>query len=250
MTRSGDTIRRPLGSRRGAFRVATAVLSVAAWCAMSVPQAIASRVPVGQALVVLLHDQVARTAPSMNARPVAPVASRRPLTGVRTVLPVLGHATGKAGRAWVDVRLPGRPNGSSGWITTAGTVPSWTQWRLSVNLSARLVTVYDRGRVADRFPAVVGAPSTPTPQGQFFIEEGLSLSAQAAGAPYALATSARSDVLQEFDGGPGQIALHGMGNLAGALGTASSHGCIRLATPAITWLAMHIGAGVPLNIVQ
>jgi len=74
------------------------------------------------------------------------------------------------------------------------------------------------------------------------------LSPQAAGAPFALATSARSNVLQEFDGGPGQIALHGTGNLAGALGTASSHGCIRLATPDITWLAMHIGAGVPLRI--
>ena len=76
-------------------------------------------------------------------------------------------------------------------------------------------------------------------------ESALSTVAPAA---YARSTSARSDVLQDFDGGPGQIALHGMGNLAGALGTASSHGCIRLATPAITWLAMHIGPGVPLSI--
>jgi Ice-binding-like len=35
----------------------------------------------------------------------------------------------------------------------------------------------------------------------------------APGGPYALATSDRSDVLQEFDGGPGQIALHGLDNL-------------------------------------
>ena len=129
-------------------------------------------------------------------------------------------------------------------------MPSWTPWRLSVSLSARVVTVYDRGRVAHTFPAVVGAPSTPTPQGSFFIEEGLVLGSYAAGGPYALATSARSDVLQEFDGGPGQIALHGMDNLAGALGTASSHGCIRMGTAAITWLAMHIGAGVPLRILS
>lgn len=146
------------------------------------------------------------------------------------------------------MRLPGRPNGGEGWIRAAGTTPSWTPWRLSVNLSARVVTVYYRGRVTHLFPAVVGAPSTPTPTGRFFIEEGLSLSAQASGAPFALATSARSDVFQEFDGGPGQIALHGMGNLAGALGTASSHGCIRLDAYDITWLAMHIGAGVPLRI--
>ena len=37
----------------------------------------------------------------------------------------------------------------------------------------------------------------------------MSLDASAAGGPYALATSARSNVLQEFEGGPGQIALHG-----------------------------------------
>jgi lipoprotein-anchoring transpeptidase ErfK/SrfK len=127
-------------------------------------------------------------------------------------------------------------------------MPSWTEWRLTVTLGARLVTVYDRGRVSHRFQAVVGAPSTPTPQGRFFIEEGLSLDAQASGAPFALATSARSNVLQEFDGGPGQVAIHGMANLTGALGTASSHGCIRVDTADITWLATHIGPGVPLSI--
>ncbi|HLW95544.1 MAG TPA: L,D-transpeptidase, partial [Solirubrobacteraceae bacterium] len=67
-------------------------------------------------------------------------------------------------------------------------------------------------------------------------------------APYALALSARSNALQEFDGGPGQIALHGVGNIGGVPGTAVSHGCIRLATPAITWLAMHITPGVAVTI--
>jgi lipoprotein-anchoring transpeptidase ErfK/SrfK len=230
--------------------MAAALLISMACCIISVPVASASNVPVGQALVVLAHTQVARAAPSMNARPVMTVADHRPLTGARTVLPALGYATTRRGRAWVHVRLPGRPNSSTGWVTTAGTTASWTAFRLSVNLDARRVTVYQRGHVVRRFPAVVGAPSTPTPQGHFFIEEGLTLSPEAAGAPYALATSARSDVLQEFDGGPGQIALHGMGNLPGALGTASSHGCIRLDAPDITWLATHIGAGVPLTIVS
>ena len=249
MTRSGLAARRSLGSRRGTLSVmATALCAVL--CLVSAPGASASRVPVGQDLVVLVHDQVVRSAPSMSARRLTTVTSRRPLTGAGTVLPVLGHATGKHGRTWVDVRLPGRPNSSRGWITTAGTMPSWTPWRLSVNLNARLVTVYYRGRVMRRFPAVVGAPSTPTPQGSFFIEEGLILGSYAAGGPDALATSARSDVFSEFDGGPGQIALHGMDNLPGALGTASSHGCIRMGTAAITWLAMHIGAGVPLRILS
>ena len=71
---------------------------------------------------------------------------------------------------------------------------------------------------------------------------------RASGNPFALATSARSNVLQEFEGGPGQIALHGTNGLSGAPGTAASHGCIRLNTSAITWLARRIGSGVPLTI--
>jgi lipoprotein-anchoring transpeptidase ErfK/SrfK len=70
------------------------------------------------------------------------------------------------------------------------------------------------------------------------------------GSPFALATSARSRVLQEYGGGPGQIALHGTRNISGALGTAVSHGCIRLSTRAITWLARRIGSGTPLTITR
>jgi lipoprotein-anchoring transpeptidase ErfK/SrfK len=111
-----------------------------------------------------------------------------------------------------------------------------------------LITVYRDGHAARRFRAVVGKPSTPTPGGHFFVEESLALAGQVGG-PFALATSARSDVLQEFEGGPGQIAIHGTDYLAGALGSAASHGCIRLSTPAITWLAQRIGSGVSLTIV-
>jgi lipoprotein-anchoring transpeptidase ErfK/SrfK len=69
-----------------------------------------------------------------------------------------------------------------------------------------------------------------------------------AGAPYALALSARSYVLQEFAGGPGQIALHGLGNVGGTMGTAVSKGCVRLENASITWLAERIGPGVPVTI--
>ena len=116
-----------------------------------------------------------------------------------------------------------------------------------LDLSLRRVTVYNHGRLQRRFRAVVGTPSTPTPRGRFFIEEALALSSQQGG-PFALATSARSHVLQYFAGGPGQIALHGMRNLPGALGTAASHGCVRLRSRDITWLSRRIGGGVPLTI--
>lgn len=198
-----------------------------------------------QPLVVVQKGHVARRRPSREAKRVEHVAPRRPLTGVRTVLPALGEAHGGA---WVRVRLPGRPNGHAGWIPTAGTRPASTLWHLSLDLSARRVTVRLGGRVERRFGAVIGSPSTPTPRGRFFVEEAVALAPWHAGRPYALATSARSNVLQEFAGGPGQIALHGTAGLSGALRSASSHGCIRLGTRAITWLARRIGGGVPLTI--
>jgi lipoprotein-anchoring transpeptidase ErfK/SrfK len=203
-------------------------------------------VPVSQPLVVLLHDHVARSSPSTRARRLVAVPEFRPLTRVRTVLPVLRHVTRKGAR-WVRVRLPGRPNSHAGWIRAWQTRATSTNWRLALKLSSRRLTVYSDGRAVRHFRAVVGKPSTPTPRGRFFIEEALALPGQVGG-PFALATSARSNVLQEFEGGPGQIAIHGTSGLSDPLGSAASHGCIRLAPSAITWLARHIGAGVPVTV--
>jgi L,D-transpeptidase catalytic domain len=225
-----------------------ALLAAGAAC-FPVPaaQAAGHRATASQRLVVLLHDHFARAKPDRHARGLEWVGARRPLTGVRTVLPVLGRTLTPGGQSWVHVRLPGRPNSHAGWIRAYRTRRTFTEWRLSLDLSARRVTVYHYGRAHRRFSAVVGKPSTPTPLGRFFIEEALDISFQVGG-PFALATSARSNVLQEFEGGPGQIALHGTNGLAGALGSAASHGCVRLGTAEITWLAHRIGSGVPITI--
>jgi lipoprotein-anchoring transpeptidase ErfK/SrfK len=98
------------------------------------------------------------------------------------------------------------------------------------------------------FRGIVGKPSTPTPHGKFFVEESVRMLPGSAGAPFALALSARSNVLQEFEGGPGQVAIHGVANIGGRLGTAVSHGCVRLANESTRWLAARIGPGVPVTI--
>ncbi len=90
--------------------------------------------------------------------------------------------------------------------------------------------------------------ATPTPYGQFFVEEAVRIAPHETGGPYALAISARSDIFQEFEGGPGQIGIHGTNGLSEPLGSAASHGCIRLDPSAITWLAKRIGAGVPVTV--
>jgi lipoprotein-anchoring transpeptidase ErfK/SrfK len=201
-----------------------------------------------QQLAKLLSGHAARGAPLADSRRVAFVADRRPITGERTTLPVIGHSTAPNGTAWLEVMLPGRPDGSTGWIAKTGTHELVTDWRILVDLGARRVTVYRRGHRVITFQAVVGKPSTPTPTGQFFVEETVQIEPGEADGPFALALSARSNVLQEFEGGPGQIGIHGRDGLGGTLGRAESHGCIRLATGSIDWLAAHIGPGTPVRI--
>jgi lipoprotein-anchoring transpeptidase ErfK/SrfK len=174
--------------------------------------------------------------------------SRTPITGEPTTLPVTGSLTAADGVRWLQVMLPGRPNSSTGWIAQLGTRRLLTEWDIVVDLGAREVSAYRAGHLVRRFRAVVGKPSTPTPTGRFFVQETLRMSAGEPGGPYALALSARSNALQEFEGGPGQIALHGRENLGGTLGAAESHGCVRLATASIAWLSTRIGPGTPVVI--
>jgi lipoprotein-anchoring transpeptidase ErfK/SrfK len=205
-------------------------------------------VPKNQQLAVLSSPHAVHQGPVTGSPQTQVLPARTPITGEPTTLPVTGALTGADGIRWLQVMLPGRPNSSTGWIAQKGTKKLLTGWRIFVSLSARHVKVYREGHEVKSFGAVVGKPSTPTPTGQFFVEETLRMTSTEAGGPFALALSARSDALQEFEGGPGQIALHGRDNLGGTIGQAESHGCMRLATSSIDWLATRIGPGTPVTI--
>jgi lipoprotein-anchoring transpeptidase ErfK/SrfK len=198
-----------------------------------------------QKLAALLGTHVAFSKPTAASARVGVVEAERPITNEQTVLPVLG-----TDGTWLRVRLPGRPNSHTGWITAQGTVAQTTSWHLVVKTSTRRVLVYHSGRLIRVFTAIVGKPSTPTPHGEFFVEESIQLAPTDPGAPFALALSARSNVFQEFDGGPGQVALHGLDNIGGDLGTAESHGCVRLADSSMRWLVYRVGPGVPVTIIR
>ena len=212
------------------------------------------RVAHQQEIVELIGTQKVRARPTTTAEVVASVRAVRPLTHEHTTLPVLAQRKDARGHSWLRVRLPGRVLGAeappqTGWIGAANTLPSTTPWHIVVDTGRRRVMVYREGRKLLTYRAIVGKSSTPTPSGEYFVEETVRMPSHQPGAPFALALSARSNVLQEFEGGPGQVALHGVANLGGTLGTAASHGCVRLANKAITWLAARIGPGIPVTIV-
>jgi len=233
--------------RRLPLTAAAAVLALLGAVPASAGTGAVARV---QRLAQVMTPHGVRTRPDGHAPVVEMVQPRRPITNERTILPVLGHQRGKQGVMWLKVLLPGRPNGHTGWIKKPGTVGATTRWSIVIHLSRERVDVFHNGRPAKSFRAVIGKPSTPTPQGRFFVEEWLQITPGYPGGPFALALSARSNVFQEFEGGPGQIALHGVYRIGGTPGTAVSHGCVRLDTPAMAWLGKHIHGGVPVKITR
>jgi len=244
--------RAPRRTARARLRVLTGIAAVAATTAGgAAPSASAGEPPVvkpAQELAMLLTAH--KVFSSLDARPSrrSTIRAWRPITGGQTVLPVVGRTTTADGARWLRVMIPGRPNGMKGWIAERGTVLTTTGWHIVVRTSSRQVRVYRKGRLLRSFAAIVGKPSTPTPHGQFFVEESVRMPPGSAGAPFALALSARSNVLQEFEGGPGQTAIHGVANIGGTLGTAVSSGCVRLANQTTRWLAARIAPGVPVTI--
>jgi lipoprotein-anchoring transpeptidase ErfK/SrfK len=224
----------------------TAVAAIAA-CPHSALADRGASVAATQQIAVLRTAAAVYAEPSRGAARLRELASTRPITGERTTLPIEA-VTRTDRRTWLQVLLPGRPNGRHGWISALSATVSRTPWRLIVDLRARRLSVFREGRRVRAFEAIVGKPSTPTPIGSFFVEETVQLGRDVPGAPFALALSARSTVYSEFDGGPGQIAIHGIDNIGGRLGTAASHGCIRLARGTVSWLAARIGPGVPVEI--
>lgn len=230
---------------------ASVVALIAATTAALAPASAAASPPpvkATQELALLLTSHDVLSGLHAGRSKVATVPASRPITGGQTALPVTDRGRTADGRRWLRVMLPGRPNGSQGWIRQRGTVLMTTRWHIVVATSDRRVRAYRDGRLARSFTAIVGKPSTPTPHGRFFVEESIRLAPGRPGAPFALATSARSNVLQEFQGGPGQIGIHGVGNLGGRPGSAVSHGCVRLRDPGIRWLAARIRPGVPVTI--
>jgi lipoprotein-anchoring transpeptidase ErfK/SrfK len=223
-----------------------AVIATAALAAPAVASA-SPAVPASTPTVTLLIPAGVHTYPGTSAPTTSVVAATRPLTGSPTVLPVVGTAEAN-GVKWVRVRLPQRPDNSTGWISTAGTRAGSDPWHILVSRELRQARIYEHGKLLTTFSVIVGKPSTPTPAGNFFVAEVVDEGYGTVSGPYALATSAYSNVYQEFEGGPGQIALHGVVGLSDPIGTAASHGCVRFSDANDTWLAAHIPAGTPVDI--
>jgi hypothetical protein len=159
----------------------------------------------------------------------------------------LEQARGADRRRWIRVRLPMRPNGTTGWVRREA-LGSWHLNRslLHVDRRARTAVLVRRGRVVWRSRVGIGRPGTATPAGRFYVRERIpNLAGNPLYGPIAFGTSAYSR-LSDWPGG-GVIGVHGTDEpqlIPGRI----SHGCVRVPNGAIRRLARLIAVGTPVHI--
>lgn len=144
------------------------------------------------------------------------------------------------------VRLPMRPNGSKAWIDVDQVKAHVVDKHIVVDISDRRLTLFRGERKLMDEPVAVGSDATPTPLGDFYID----ISIPDPGGPYGdhmLSVAGFSDVLTDFGGGIGQIAIHGWSDPS-VMGQAVSNGCVRLPNGVITHLADLTSVGTPVHI--
>ncbi len=149
---------------------------------------------------------------------------------------------------WVQAYIPQRPNESTAWVPLADVTLSTVPCHIVIGIAAHELTLYCNNVVTFQATVATGAPDSPTPTGSFFVAYMVRLTdPEDAYGPYALGTSAFSNTYFSFEGGPGQIGIHGT-NQPWVIGSYASHGCVRLTNAAITALAGKVVPGTPVEI--
>jgi lipoprotein-anchoring transpeptidase ErfK/SrfK len=149
---------------------------------------------------------------------------------------------------WIQVQLPTRPNGSTGWVHASDVQLATMPFHITVSKHDHHLTAFRGHDVVFEDTVAVGAPETPTPIGVFFIRALLQApNAHTVYGPYAYGLSGYSDTLQEFEGGDAEIGIHG-NNDASVLGQDVTHGCVRMSNAGITQLVALLPLGTPVEI--
>ena len=173
-----------------------------------------------------------------------PIAS-----GGALVLRVLSPVTA-ADDPWLEVMLPVRPNGTTGWIRSDQVDLSVNPYRIEISASDFSLDLYEQDQLVISTTIAVGTGDTPTPFGEFYLAELLEPPDPSGSyGPYAFGLSGFSEVLDSFNGGNGVVGIHGT-NDPGALGTTVSHGCVRVENEVIETMATTVPLGTPVTITR
>ncbi|HEX6219768.1 MAG TPA: L,D-transpeptidase [Acidimicrobiia bacterium] len=166
------------------------------------------------------------------------------ILGTVTVLGVVSEPVD----GWVEVMLPVRPNGSTGWVRTDDVSFYVADSRIIVDLGDRSLSYMVDGVEVLQTHVGIGSRYNETPTGEYFVTDSVTLSdPNSAWGPHAFGLSARSDTITEFNGGDGIIGIHGTNNPS-SIGSNISLGCVRLPNEMITALHEMVPIGTRVEI--
>lgn len=151
---------------------------------------------------------------------------------------------------WMEVYLPERPNFSTGWIKRADVKVEGHSYHLEVRLADFNLKAFEGDKLIMDVPVAIADEDTPTPGGTYYITELLQPpDPNGAYGPYAFGLSGHSDTLTSFNGGSGQLGIHGT-DQPEKIGTRVSSGCIRMTNDDITSLVDQLQTyyGVPVEV--
>lgn len=183
--------------------------------------------------------------PATRSLPNPVLVNNDPNAAVPLVLLVRQKA---AEPGWIEVFLPVRPNGSTGFVLESDVTLAPHDYHIEVTLSTFRLKAFKGEEVILDAPIAAASANTPTPGGLYFTN--MLLQPPDPNGPYgtyAYGLSGYSDTLQTFNGGPGQLGIHGT-NDPGKMGQQVSSGCIRLRNEDIEKLAPILPLGVPVQI--
>lgn len=128
-----------------------------------------------------------------------------------------------------QVRLAGMAADHAGWVDRDLVIAQKLRWQIEIDLSDRRVRMYRGTKLVLNQRVVIGAKATPTPVTRrnqpLAMYDAKRGDANDFTGTWQLATTAHSPADPDL----GRIGIHGRGgaSLSQALGSASSHGCVR-----------------------
>jgi lipoprotein-anchoring transpeptidase ErfK/SrfK len=129
---------------------------------------------------------------------------------------------------WIEVLLPVRPNGSTGWVKRADVRMEGNPFTIKIDLANFNLKAYKGDDVILDAPIGVARENTPTPGGLYYTTELLQPpNPDTVYGTHAFGLSGYSEVLTSFNGGQGQLGVHGT-NEPEKIGQSVSAGCVRL----------------------
>jgi lipoprotein-anchoring transpeptidase ErfK/SrfK len=188
----------------------------------------------------------AKAKPAKKARTVGRL-TRRTGEGTDDLVLVLARTTDADDQVWLKVRLPIRPNGTTGWVpeealSSLQPVDTW----LKISTKTYRATLIKKGKRVWSARIGVGQSQWPTPKGHFYIRAKLTGYKNPVYGPLAFVTSATSPTLTDWPGG-GIVGIHGT-NQPGLIPGRISHGCVRLRNEDIRKLDKLMEVGTPLTV--